>query len=1396
MAVNAGSIYADAVLRDRMTMPASRISGVLGGLGAKMGPVGIAASALATGVAAAGGALIAAGAKAAKASLDFQRIGNELDAVSGATDAQSQAMRNLAIQLGRETKFAVSDIAQGMAEMGRTGLAVNEIMGATPAVANLAAAGMLSMGDAGEKATNVMKAFGLQVTDLNLIGDVLAATAAQTNTTVGGLADAMGDVGVVASSMGISLEETAAALGVVADRTGDTNKAGTDLRMMLLALSAPNAAAAKTMMQLGINVRDVHGNMLPLPQIFQTVGNGLNRTGGEAEKAAAMSDLFGARQAAAARILIGANSEVVALAENLHNAGGAAQNMAEVQMKGMPGAWDRFRSAVEAAWTELGNELSPVLEDVLGDLTELVSTVAREVIPVLKRWIPIIRTLGKLILDNLMTKVRRALDVFKLFTDAAGWLADKLGIDGLAKALGEASDGLNILNPKTLKAASNEDVLTEAIENYDFAAAEAKITTGDLATSTTSLEYKLGATTVKATDLASALTEKFKPAVDVSLTSMWQLNMLLDAGSISMETFRAAVSEKSLAIAKDIHNMHIAIAAWNNQATIDLQTWADEATKPVDDMIAGWEEEWSKTMLIDIPEIHVSALDKIKGLLPSWEQFGKMTGKHFMEAMNAGMEETWGKLRAWFEKIFGKELGGLLGGLAQSVGQSFMQSFAQTVGSGLSKWLGRLLGAGGGGAGGGGGGLLSSLLGGGGGSGGFLSKLLGGSGGGGAGGGGLLSGLLGGGGAGAVGLLGKLGGGAATWGSALGAAWGGTAGGAGAGLFGLGNLAGGAGLKGLLAAVPGWGWAAAALLGIGSQTNWFGLQSKGYDDLSKKEQVGKHLQDPLGLGHRRDNPFSDQLNQGLIADATQRGDRFDVLTAFRANLAAAMQDVGASQVPLMKFAEQYDQIWASIDAGKLTTAEGLGSMEQAFGLILERAIELGDVQVFERLSVAIASTMNRAKSGVISLEAANALIGPQFALMSEAAGQFGDRGQSALRSIIDHARNLGLEFPAIAETASQTGDAMAESVKSAADKMTAAIEDYRTSSEAEINALMQEHNTNWENAERIHGERLAAMEQDVVDYREAADAEIQELHRNMELDADRLSSAVTEIFGEMAISCGTSTNDIQSAAAEDWSAIVVSCGDMTETIAGPGGHFDEIGRRWREMGDEMQDSWAGHSTMTYIVTACERAVGKVVKQFGKLQRAWDDTANVIESRGIKIGRGPSGLNRSSEQKLLADDLQRSFQPSFDSMMDEWREALKTNYFETVQVADRYRIDTLQSNEQWSWEGLFDFWQPGWRRGKPTSVTGSGYRSGTGFDYEDFGGGAWVQLHGREAVVTDEQGGNLARQLRQAVSGDQSVASRERKRLEERLEEIAYLLRSMGFSGSTWARDDALSGRAV
>jgi TP901 family phage tail tape measure protein len=121
-------------------------------------------------------------------------------------------------------------------------------------VLELAGANAIELAEAADIVTNTMNMFQLQVEDLNKVNDVLSATCANSATNITDLYEAMKYAGSTANLFGISIEETSAALGVLANMGIKGSDAGTALRNMLLRLAAPTTKAADVLREYGLEI--------------------------------------------------------------------------------------------------------------------------------------------------------------------------------------------------------------------------------------------------------------------------------------------------------------------------------------------------------------------------------------------------------------------------------------------------------------------------------------------------------------------------------------------------------------------------------------------------------------------------------------------------------------------------------------------------------------------------------------------------------------------------------------------------------------------------------------------------------------------------------------------------------------------------------------------------------------------------------------------------------------------------------------------------------------------------------------------------------------------------------------------------------------------------------------
>ena len=220
-----------------------------------------AATATITGTATALGGVATA---AIKVGSDFEAQMSRVQAISGATGKELEELRSQAVELGADTSFSASEAAQGMENLAAAGFETNEIMDAMPGLLDLAAASGEDLASSSDIAASTLRGFGLAASEAGHVADVLAENANRTNSSVAETGEAMKYIAPLARAAGISMEETAAAIGIMANAGIQGSQAGTTLRGALSRLSKPTADMQQAMNELGIEFYDSEGKMLSL----------------------------------------------------------------------------------------------------------------------------------------------------------------------------------------------------------------------------------------------------------------------------------------------------------------------------------------------------------------------------------------------------------------------------------------------------------------------------------------------------------------------------------------------------------------------------------------------------------------------------------------------------------------------------------------------------------------------------------------------------------------------------------------------------------------------------------------------------------------------------------------------------------------------------------------------------------------------------------------------------------------------------------------------------------------------------------------------------------------------------------------------------------------------------
>lgn len=358
-----------ALMTGRFSKLAAAGAPLSSGLGkVAAGAKNVAATALATlkplaGMAAGFGAIIGAG-QVIKLGNEYTATMNELQAVANLTGKQMIEVGRTARELGSDLTLPATsgkDAADIMLELAKGGLSARDAMEAAKGTIQLAAAAQVSGGRAAEIQANSLNQFGLAAKDAGMVADVLANTA---NAAAGGVDDialSMKYVGPVANTLGVSISDTASAIGILANNGLKGDTAGTALRGMLASLARPSKQAQKAVDSLNLSVFDQQGKFVGLRSVIEQLSEAKKNM--TQEDFAAQSVLAFGREplAAVAALAKTGATNFDSMAGAVTRQGGAAA-VAQSKMKGLGGAMDKLQSQLEDVALGIYQTVSPALE--------------------------------------------------------------------------------------------------------------------------------------------------------------------------------------------------------------------------------------------------------------------------------------------------------------------------------------------------------------------------------------------------------------------------------------------------------------------------------------------------------------------------------------------------------------------------------------------------------------------------------------------------------------------------------------------------------------------------------------------------------------------------------------------------------------------------------------------------------------------------------------------------------------------------------------------------------------------------------------------------------------------------------------------------------------------------
>jgi TP901 family phage tail tape measure protein len=311
------------------------------------------------------------GVAAIKVGADFEAGMSRVKAISGATGDDFKKLNDQALQLGADTAFSAKEAAEGMENLASAGFSTKEIMVAMPGMLDLAASAGGDIAQASDIAASSLRGFGLEASQSGHVADVLAKAAADTNAEISDMGVALKYAAPPAHALGISIEETAAAIGIMANAGIKGDMAGTTLRGALTKLSSPSKEAAGMMEQLGFKAFDAQGKLLPLSQVIANLQKSTKGLTDE-QKANAIATIFGQETMSGMLTLMQAGPEKLdSLTKSFKNSDGAAKEMAKTMQDNLKGSIEQMKGSLETAAIKLEQILAPKIKAVADKITDL-----------------------------------------------------------------------------------------------------------------------------------------------------------------------------------------------------------------------------------------------------------------------------------------------------------------------------------------------------------------------------------------------------------------------------------------------------------------------------------------------------------------------------------------------------------------------------------------------------------------------------------------------------------------------------------------------------------------------------------------------------------------------------------------------------------------------------------------------------------------------------------------------------------------------------------------------------------------------------------------------------------------------------------------------------------------
>ncbi|EAF0604601.1 phage tail tape measure protein [Listeria monocytogenes] len=528
--------------------------------------------------------IVAGMVKSTKAYLDFDNEVTEVNSLLRESDESAKEFGDRYTQVfdyaqKASVKYGVASeqTMLGMKEMVKKGYDINQTMASMPAIFNAARASGDDFETVMSVTTSTLEQFGMiskdtnkQMEYTNKVADVLTYVADKTAAGFSDMGTAMNYVGPISHSLGYSLTDTAAAVGLLSNRGIEGQKAGTGLRGMLTSLLKPSKSAAEAMSAVGLKIEDNNGNMKTLPTLLDDI-NDKTKKMTKTQKNSFLTMIFGREPLSAVNTLLEAGGDSLRkYSKGADEANGYTKQVADNMRKAGKFGVDQFKASLEVLEQNVGQKLMPALTPIIewankmiDKFNDLSGAQQQSII----KWAGILAATGPVLMIG-----------GKLVSMTAGLIK---GFAGLGKILG--------LGSKLAPLAAGFGATTTAVEGTSLAAAGLAGSFGALPAVIGLAGAALIGVGIYALDKHISKIEESKERIktwgyDIGAEadkSMGKFNEFASEGTLALDTFASGATADSEKIVSAFKNMADEIKKNTDDALGDFKKAYDEASPAV-----------------------------------------------------------------------------------------------------------------------------------------------------------------------------------------------------------------------------------------------------------------------------------------------------------------------------------------------------------------------------------------------------------------------------------------------------------------------------------------------------------------------------------------------------------------------------------------------------------------------------------------------------------------------------------------------------------------------------------------------------------------------------------------------------------------------------------------------